>query len=122
MRLRYVWVVAGMLGVLLLAGCSLYSSPTPADLDSFAKCLTESGMEVFGAAWCGHCNSVKQRFGNSFRHIMYQECDPRFGGNEQRCMEKGVQAYPAFKFGDGSILYGEQSFAALAQRTGCTIS
>jgi thiol-disulfide isomerase/thioredoxin len=101
--------------LLLLSGCG------PAkNYDEFAKCLTAENMTMYGAFWCGHCNKVKEEFGNSFRFINYVECDPNGpGADPERCARAVVQYYPTFIFKDGNRLFGEVSFSILSQKTGC---
>ena len=88
--------------------------------DVFAKCLTEKGMNMYGAYWCPHCANMKKLFGSSFRYVNYIECDVR-GENQQHdlCVAKNIKGYPTWEFSDGSMLFGEAPFAALGNRTGC---
>lgn len=94
-----------------------------AEVDAFAKCITERGAVMYGAFWCPHCADVKKMFGESFRYVNYVECDPR-GENEQSllCIEKGIENYATFEFNDdpSSRLVGEPTFEDLAAATGCT--
>jgi hypothetical protein len=30
---------------------------TAGKYDNFAKCLTEKGVEMYGASWCSHCQN-----------------------------------------------------------------
>lgn len=110
--------------MLALTGCMSsvgYRSTATEDYSGFAKCLNAAGLKMYGAGWCGHCNNVKQNFGDAFQYMDYQECDARFGGDPQACQDAGVQAYPAFDFGDGVLQYGEIEFSVMAQKTGCDL-
>lgn len=48
------------------------------DSDSLAKCLSDKGVKMYGAFWCGHCQNQKAEFnGNLEKYNIYVECDPR---------------------------------------------
>lgn len=66
--------------------------PLTSDKDAFAKCLTEKGWVMYGAAWCSHCVAQKALFGTSFQFIKYVECPD----NIQLCTDKGVNGYPTW--------------------------
>jgi hypothetical protein len=86
-----------------------------------ADCLTEKGARMFGSYWCSHCQQQKKDFGTAFSNINYVECstpdNPR--AQAKACEDAGVQSYPTWMFADGSMATGEQSFADLAERSGC---
>jgi len=42
--------------------------------DTFAKCLTDRHVLMYGAYWCPHCAEQKEKFGDSFRYAPYVEC------------------------------------------------
>lgn len=66
--------------------------PTNKNYDEFAKCLTQKGETMYGAAWCPHCIEQKAAFGTSFKYINYVECPD----NTQLCIDKGIQGYPTW--------------------------
>jgi len=101
-----------LLTAILLIGCS---KPTSESLDSFASCLNENGAVMYGAYWCGHCQSQKEIFGTSFAKVNYVECTE----DEQACNDAGITGYPTWKFADGTSLPGAQQFSTLAGKTGC---
>ncbi|MFC1722811.1 hypothetical protein ACFL0V_01600 [Nanoarchaeota archaeon] len=101
--------------LLLLPGCG-------PSLDDFAKCVTESGMTLYGTYWCPHCQNVKKSFGSSIQFINVIECDANGpDGNPEKCEKDGVQAYPTFIFGDGLRVEGELTLELIADKTGCTL-
>ncbi len=103
--------------VLLLSGCS-----EPVNYDSFAKCLTEKGVELYGSNNCPHCKNVKNDFGNSFKFLNYTECNPTaFGGNTEKCRDEQIKYLPTFKFADESVLTGELKFKILSEKVGCPL-
>ncbi|MBI2632802.1 MAG: hypothetical protein HYW78_00215 [Parcubacteria group bacterium] len=87
------------------------------EFDSFAKCLADKGVVLYGADWCPHCQNQKKEFGDSFQYIRYIECPQ----NPNVCIAKGIDGYPTWIFADGTRLDGEQSFGTLAQKSGCVI-
>tara|TARA_Y100000310_G_C20666865_1_gene808023 strand:- start:1563 stop:1970 length:408 start_codon:yes stop_codon:yes gene_type:complete len=122
-----IWMVV-IIGILVIGGFFLLSSGSGSkyskeELDKFAKCLTEEGTVMYGAYWCPHCAKTKKKFGQSFRYVTYVECDPN-GENEQAelCIEKEIQGYDTWDFGDGTRYEGgEPSFELLAERSGCAV-
>ena len=93
------------------------SQPTVGKYDEFAKCLASSGVTMYGAYWCSHCQNEKKSFGGSFQYVPYVECtqDPNL------CLEKGVQAYPTWIFSDGRKFTGEQGLLKLSEISGCKL-
>jgi len=108
-----------VLVTLLLVGCS--TGPKK-NYDSFAKCLTEKGIFMYGAFWCPHCQKTKKHFGDSFQYVTYIECDPR-GEESQtdRCIEMNIEGYDTWIFEDGSRLMGEPSFESMSEKSGCPL-
>lgn len=107
-----------MLSALLLCGCA---SETPADYPAFAKCLTQKGVKMYGAYWCGHCMSQKAAFGDSWKYVNYVECSDADGIQTPACRAAGITSYPAWDFGNGSRRGGELSFWELAAISGCPL-
>lgn len=93
-----------------------------AQIDAFAKCLTEKGTTMYGAFWCPHCARTKAKFGSSFRYVNYVECDPR-GKNEQSvlCIQKNIDKYDTWEFANGERLVAEPTFEAMAEKSGCPL-
>lgn len=85
--------------------------------DAFAQCLTESGMVMYGADWCPHCQAEKNAFGKSFRLVSYVECPQ----NPQLCLEKGIEGYPTWITSEGKKLVGEQGLQKLSLESGCAL-
>lgn len=86
-------------------------------MDNFAKCLSDSNAVFYGTTWCSHCNAQKESFGDSVRLINYVDCDK----NRNVCMAKGIQGYPTWIFGDGTMAVGGQTVTTLAEYSGCEI-
>lgn len=115
------WIVGlGIIGglIFLLAR----EAQKPGQYDDFAQCLGEKGATFYGAFWCPHCQAQKTLFGRSAKKLPYVECsEPDGKGQLQVCTDKDVQSYPTWIFADGSRVSGEQSFAFLSEKTGCTL-
>ena len=86
------------------------------DLDGFASCLTEKGVKMYGAEWCGHCKSQKDLFGDSFKLVDYVDCDER----SEECLVAGIQGYPTWVI-NGESRPGETSLEELAMLSGCVL-
>jgi len=115
-----VVLILVVLGFVLFSGDSL--KVPQAEMDVFAKCLTESETVMYGTFWCPHCAKTKKMFAESFKYINYVECDPR--GDDERaefCIEKGIDKYDTWEFSDGSRVIGEPSLATLGEKAGCTV-
>lgn len=89
-----------------------------AQLDSFAKCLAEKKITMYGASWCSHCQNEKNAFGSAFQYVPYVECPQ----NPNACLKKNVNGYPTWIFPDGEKLEGEQGLEKLAEISKCSLS
>jgi uncharacterized membrane protein len=67
------------------------------DHTQVAKCITESGVNMYGSFRCGVCAKTRAMFGDSFEHINEIECHPQ-GENPQTelCLEKGIEGTPTW--------------------------
>lgn len=83
--------------------------------ETLAKCLTEKGVKMYGAYWCGHCKNQKEMFGDAFQYVDYIECTETPG----LCDSAGVSGYPTWVGPDGSKYPGEKSLNELANMFGC---
>jgi|SRR3989344_6221512 len=115
------WVVViaiVLVSVYMLAG----GNASGAELEEFSKCLTDSGVKMFGAYWCPHCKNQKKMFGSSWDNVDYVECSlPDGVGQTQACISAGIKGYPTWEFNDGSRVEGEASLKTLSDKTGCIL-
>jgi glutaredoxin len=88
----------------------------PAKYDSFAQCLTEKGVIMYGTGWCSHCKNQKNEFGSSFQYVDYVDCD-RY---KSECLKAGVKGYPTWVI-EGVNYPGEQPLYKLASLSGCDL-
>ncbi len=105
--------------VILVGGVvavTLSQKPSYANLDDFAKCLTEKGLVMYGSATCPHCLKQKALFGSSFKYINYVECP----NNISVCTEKGVTGYPTYLIGDQKF-EGELTLEKFSQISSCPL-
>lgn len=86
-------------------------------LDPFAQCLRDKGVVMYGASYCKYCQQEKKAFGDSFRLVNYVECPT----NTKTCIDKGIEAYPTWIFGDGTRVVGLQGLESLAAKSGCEL-
>jgi len=84
--------------------------------DTFAKCLTEKGVTMYGTEWCSHCQNQKKEFGKSFQYINYVDCDRQ----KLECNKAGVKGYPTWVI-DGENYPGEQDLYYLASLSECEL-
>ena len=101
---------------LVVVGCS-NGNVDPGELDSFAQCLTEKNVKMFGTEWCSHCKNQKAMFGTSFQYVDYIDCDK----NKEVCNAAEITGYPTWEV-EGKLYPGEQQLNNLASLSGCELS
>ena len=104
-----------LLSVVFLTGCT---QEADSRADALVSHMEKTGVKMYGAFWCGHCEQQKKTLGESVKNI-YIECDAR-GDDEQAelCIEKGIEGYPTFELSDGSFISGVHSIDELIEITG----
>ena len=93
-------------------------------LDTFAKCLTDRGIKMYGAYWCPHCAEQKELFGESFQFVPYVECGVAGNRNaeQQICKDAGIKHFPTWQFPPvGDRVEQVIPLENLASRTGCSL-
>ncbi len=120
---KYYWY-AGIIVVALLLGWWWYSySVAPGKYDPLASCLTEKGVNFYGAFWCPHCQEQKGLFGKSAKLLPYVECSTPDGkGQTPICIDKKIDGYPTWEFADGSRISAVVSPEVLAEKAGCKVN
>lgn len=95
---------------------------------TFAACLSEAGLRMYGSATCSSCGKQRQMFGDAFELIEELECDPRNPGNHAaECVAKGIDKTPTWileKPAGHELLRfdaGLQSLEALSEASGCPL-
>lgn len=112
-----IFFIAAGLGIGTILFFAQRRSEEPLGLDSFAKCLSDKGIVMYGAYWCPHCQNQKAMFGEAFKFIRYVECTQE----PQRCIAAGIKAYPTWIFPGGVKRAGTQELEALAQLSACPL-
>ena len=121
-----VMITAGILVLLVVVFWTITNSITThtgyaigeSELDSFAQCLTDSGVKFYGSDSCPHCKDQKNMFRESFIHIDYKECSDSV--NSAVC--SGLRGVPAWEIpGVEGFVYGTQNLNQLAELSGCEL-
>ena len=122
-----ILIIAAVL-ILLIGGFFIFKNisrnngPETGPYDSFAQCIKDSGAQFYGAYWCPACNAEKDRFGKSARLLPFIECStpPNDRNQNALCKNEGIQAYPTWRFADGSQEAENMTFEKLSEKTGCS--
>jgi len=116
-----VLVATLVLVVAVIAVLVIFSSTprTPGDgfYDTFAACLSDNDIVMYGAYWCPHCQNEKKRFGDSFRFVSYVECTEE----TEKCTAEKIRGYPTWAFPDGRRFEGEMGLERLSAESGCEL-
>ena len=102
------------------------SEPSSANLDSFAQCLNEKGVKMYGSYICSACLATKKMFGSSFEYIEEIECHPK-GPNPQTdlCLKKDIKKTPTWILEKDNQEIGRfagfQSLEDLSEFSGCPL-
>ncbi|OGZ07653.1 MAG: hypothetical protein A2942_00680 [Candidatus Lloydbacteria bacterium RIFCSPLOWO2_01_FULL_50_20] len=101
----------------------------PWKYDTFAQCLTEKGMQMYGSVTCATCAKQRKLFGDSFQYITEIECNPRYPHPQTaRCVAKMIESTPTWvlELPDQTevkrMRAGLQIFEELAEFSGCTFT
>lgn len=117
MKSKYI-AILGIGVVMIAAVIFLYPrQQANGELDSFARCLADKQITMYGAKWCSHCQNEKKAFGESFIFVPYVECP----SDPQKCLAAGANGYPTWIFPDGRKLEGEQGLEKLSEASGCAL-
>lgn len=112
------WIVLTVIcAAIIWVGVATFGAGPGGTYDSFAKCLAEKKVTMYGAYWCTHCKNEKRNFGSSFQYVPYVECTEQPG----LCQAKSVTGYPTWITEDGKKYEGEQGLNRLAEISGCEL-
>jgi len=113
--------------LVFLSGCaSEQEAEESSELDSFAKCLTEQDVKMYGSMTCSICKRQKEMFGSSFQYVGEIECHPR-GENPQTelCLNKDIKKTPTWILEKDGVeikrLEGYQTAETLSELSGCEL-
>ena len=117
----YLYAAAAIIVVILII-VVIKQNSGPSKYDSFAQCLTDQSVKMYGAWWCPHCQNQKKLFEGAFEKVAYIECSlPGSKAMSQECKDAGIEGYPTWEFADGSRLTGEIPLQQLADKTSCAL-
>jgi uncharacterized membrane protein/glutaredoxin len=95
--------------------------PAPEDPTARALAihLARSGVKMYGAYWCPHCQQQKEIFGASADRLPYIECSPGGQNSPQagECRTAQIQSYPTWII-NGKRIEEVLSLKQLAEATG----
>lgn len=120
-RNRIITGLVVLLAFAAVAGIARYQSHR---YDSFAKCLTDRHVVMYGAYWCPHCAEQKEKFGASFEYAPYVECGVQGNTREEQqvCKDAGIKHFPTWQFPPtGERAERVFSLQELSDRTGCSL-
>lgn len=92
--------------------------------DSFARCLGDRGVRMYGAWWCPHCQEQKEKFAASFEYAPYVECGIKGDTRAlaQVCKDADIHHFPTWQFPPtGERVERVLSLEVLSERTGCSL-
>lgn len=92
--------------------------------DTFARCLSQKGIKMYGAYWCPHCAEQKAMFDASFQYVPYIECGIQGDTSkiQQVCTDASIKHFPTWQFPPmGERVEGAIPIEDLSLRSGCPL-
>lgn len=93
------------------------SAGAKVNLDTFAQCLADKSVTMYGTEWCVYCKEQKKLLGDSFHLVPYVDC----GTEPNKCAENKIENTPTWLFLDGHRLIGLQTLEKLSQESSCPL-
>lgn len=133
---RNTTIIVSITGALILIAVAAFifsgakgtREATAGEYDTFAQCLYDSGLRMYGSVTCSFCAKQRAIFGSSFNFIREIECDPRNPlPQTERCIAKNITGTPTWiqEDKDGKDVYrfsaGVQSLERLSEVSGCAL-
>lgn len=100
---KFIFLTVIIILVVIGIGFITNKAQGPGKYDNFAKALTASGVEFYGAFWCPHCQAQKALFGTSKKYLPYIECSKPDQKPTQACLDKKIESYPTWIFNKDGI-------------------
>lgn len=89
-------------------------------LESFAQCLTQKGIKLYGSSRDVLTQEQKTIFGKAIEYLTYIECiEPESGELLFECQVKKIKTFPTWEFADGKRKSGVLSLEELKELSGC---
>lgn len=116
MKKVVVWLLM-IVTAWILSGCWEQKDPNEWwVLDSFAQCLNDAWIKMYGTEWCPHCQNQKRQFWSAFAKVAYIDCDAQ----KVQCEVAKIQWYPTWVF-QWQQYQWEQPLSELAKITSCEL-
>jgi hypothetical protein len=124
-KLQKTIIIALLLFVAFSGMFLLYKSKNNVQLTgsaTFAQCLKDKGVKMYGASWCSHCQNQKSMFEPAAQSsIPYVECSPADQSPVKECTDANIPGYPTWIFPNGERIEGEATIQELSQKSGCQL-
>ncbi len=85
-------------------------------VESFASCLTDREVTLYGSDTCANCLNQKKMFGKAFEKVHYVNCDFQ----KEACDNRHIRVYPVWISGRKTLV-GLQSLPDLAKFSNCKL-
>lgn len=129
--MRKIILLLLLVAVVFVSGCVSSTEKEeltgPGKYDDFAKCVTDSGIKMYGSYTCSICKKERATFGPSFQYIDEVECHPR-GENPQTdlCLKKDIKKTPTWILEKDGVeidrRVGYLTLEGLAEFSGCELA
>ena len=91
--------------VMIIVALVVWYKAAPGKYDKLAEYLTSSGVKMYGAFWCPHCQAEKKDFGKSETKLPYVECSEQDETTQTPiCIQEKIASYPTWDFPNQIIL------------------
>lgn len=123
-------LIAVLIGlIIVVSGCTSQQTGqqvSSANLDSFAQCLTEKEVKMYGSYTCSACAAQKKSFGDSWKYVTYVECNPRGPSPQvELCLTRNIEKTPTWILEENNVekkrVVGFQVLDDLATFSGCPL-
>jgi hypothetical protein len=85
-------------------------------IEEFMNCLSDKGVKVYGANWCGYTKALIENLGGyEVASPIYVECTE----DEELCSQEGIEGYPTIKI-NGEVQNIQRTLQGFADATGCS--
>lgn len=113
---KYLLFAVLIIAVALIVIGFYIRSNKAGNYDTFAKCLSEKNVIVYGNDFCQYTGKQLNMFGNSEKYLKYVKC----ANNKELCDNKQIKITPTWEI-NGKMYEGVQSIEKLAEMSGCAL-
>ncbi|PQO34276.1 hypothetical protein DTL21_12140 [Bremerella cremea] len=72
------------------------------DMIALAKAIAASGAKMYGADWCPHCTTMKEKFGEGQYYLPFVEVSSPDHATNDIGIAKNITSYPTWIFNEGT--------------------